>query len=316
MIPGEHITDVAGVDISKRWLDVAFARSGAHVRFANTAEGITELIACLHAHGVRRAGMEASGDYEHRLRSMLEEAGFEVVAHQPQEVRAFARFRRIKAKSDRMDAGVIALATQAYEGIVARRDRELVDLAHLMTVYEQMCDLLAQTRTCAEHDRLEEVMAMRRDLIAILSQKKQQALRMIMARVRARPDLVERFDLLNSLPGIGQVVALALVIRMPELGQLDHGKASALLGVAPFDRDSGTHKGQRFITGGRQRPRDMVYIAALAAKRMNTPFRAFAERLVAAGKPIKVAIVAVMRKLIEAANLVLGRGTPWVPTPN
>ena len=312
MVPGEHITDVAGVDIGKRWLDVGFVHSHAPQRFANTAEGIAALMACLHAYGVRRVGMEASGNYEHELRLLLEDAGFEAILHQPAEVHAFARFRRIKVKSDKADARLIAQATQAYEGIAARRDRELVDLAELMTLYEHVADLLAKTRTAAEHDRLEDVTILRQEMVAVLSQQKQQALSLIMARVRRRPDLVERFELLKSLPGVGQIVALALVIRMPELGQLDRGKASALLGVAPFDRDSGMHKGQRFITGGRRRPRDLVYIAALAAKRMDTTFKAFAQRLVTAGKPVKIAIVAVMRKLIEAANLVLKRKTPWI----
>lgn len=107
-------------------------------------------------------------------------------------------------------------------------------------------------------------------------------------------------------------MAAVLVIRMPELGVLKPGQAASLLGVAPFDRDSGATKGMRFITGGRARPRTFVYLAALAAKRINGVFRAFAEKLLGAGKPPKVAIVAVMRKLIEAANLVLKRQAQWV----
>ena len=107
-------------------------------------------------------------------------------------------------------------------------------------------------------------------------------------------------------------VAATLVVRMPELGQMRRGQAAALLGVAPYDRDSGQWKGQRFITGGRARPRRMLYLAALSARRCDPTLKAFAEHLAARGKPAKVVLVAVMRKLIEAANHILGRGQPWV----
>ncbi|MDB5470875.1 MAG: transposase family protein, partial [Caulobacter sp.] len=129
---------------------------------------------------------------------------------------------------------------------------------------------------------------------------------------KAEPDLLARFRLLISLPGVGPIVAASLVIRMPELGAMKRGQPAALLGVAPFDRDSGQLKGQRFIAGGRARPRRMVYIAALSAKRFDPALKAFAQRLADAGKPAKPIIVAVMRKLIEAANLVLARQQPWV----
>jgi transposase len=128
-------------------------------------------------------------------------------------------------------------------------------------------------------------------------------------------DLAQRLRLLTSLPGFGPVVAASLVIRMPELGAMKKGQAAALIGVAPFDRDSGQWKGQRFISGGRDRPRRMLYLAALAAKTFDPAFKAFAQALIGRGKPKKVAIVAVMRKLIEAANLILARATPWQRQP-
>lgn len=305
-------TDVAGVDIGKRWLDVGFYHDETHQRFPNTLAGIAELIACLRALGVKRVGMEASGNYERDVREALEVDGFQVVVFQPLEVKTFARWRRIRLKSDKADARLIALATQTYEGVSARRDPELIELAELLTVYEQASDLLATIKTQAEHDRLAEVVALREGMKAALSQTKKRTLALLLHRVKARPDWLKRFDLLRSLPGVGQVVALALLIRMPELGEMNPGQPAALLGVAPFDRDSGAHKGKRFITGGRARPRALVYIAALAAKRMNTGFKTFAKRLIDAGKPPKVAIVAVMRKLIEAANLVLKRQSPWI----
>ena len=137
----------------------------------------------------------------------------------------------------------------------------------------------------------------------------------VLARIKAHPDLLARFNLLRSLPGAGPIVAATLVVRMPELGSMKRGQAAALLGVAPFDRDSGQHKGRRLIGGGRARPRRMLYLAALAAKRCDPALRAFAEQLRARGKPAKLVVVAVMRKLIEAANLVLSRRQPWLRQP-
>ena len=312
MKQGEYSTVAAGLDIGKTWLDAALADVDMHQRFANTASGISELIAWLKPHGVTRVGMEASGNYERDVREALEADGYEVIVHQPQEIRAFARFRRLRAKSDKIDAGLIAKATAHWEGMVARRDKDLVEMAEILTLYEHVTDILAQTRTIAEHQRLKEVKEIQAEIVSQLFQQKQILIAMVLHRIRQRPDLAARFDLLKSLPGIGEVVAAVLVVRMPELGALKPGQAASLLGVAPFDRDSGATKGLRFISGGRARPRTFVYLAAIAAKRRAGVFRAFAEKLVNAGKPPKVAIVAVMRKLIEAANLVLKRQAPWI----
>ena len=311
MKQGEYSTVVAGLDIGKTWLDAALADVDVHQRFANTASGISELIAWLKPHGVTRVGMEATGNYERDVREALEADGYEVIVHQPQEIRAFARFRRLRAKSDKIDAVVIAKATAHWEGMAARRDKDLVEMAEILTLYEHVTDILARTRTIGEHQRLKEVKAVRAELINQLALQKKALKAMVLKRIRQRPDLVARFNLLQSLPGIGETVAVVLVVRMPELGALKPGQASSLLGVAPFDRDSGASKGMRFISGGRARPRTFVYLAAIAAKRKGA-FKAFAEKLINAGKPKKVAIVAVMRKLIEAANLVIKRQAPWI----
>lgn len=312
MKQGKSNTDVAGLDIGKLWLDGGLCHGQVHERFANGPAGFGDLLAWLRLHGVHRVGMEASGQYERAVREVLEAEGFEVVLFPPHEVKAFARYRRIRLKSDKADARLIAQAAAAYEGIVRRRDPELGKLAELMTGYEQVRDLLAQVKTMTEHYRLEALDTMGKELKEVLKLQKQRLLRMILSAIRARPDLAHRFDLLKSLPGIGDAVAACLVIRMPELGDLQPGQAASLLGVAPFDRDSGASHGKRFITGGRARPRVFVYLAALAAKRVNPGFKAFAQRLVHTGKPLKVVVIAVMRKLIEAANLVLKRRTPWL----
>lgn len=309
---GQDITQVAGLDISKAWLDVALSKSDAGQRFGNDTSGFARLIPWLRTHGVERVGMEATGGYERSVREALEASGFEVVVHQPIEVKAFGRYKRIRAKSDKIDARLIAQATAHWEGIIARRDPALGDLTELLSVYEHLTGALSQAKAFAEHIRSNLAKSHHDALIKDLKARKKAAFADIQAHIEANAYLKARYHLLQSLPGIGEVVAAVMVIRMPELGQLKPGQSAALLGVAPFDRDSGELKGRRFIQGGRARPRTFAYVAALAAKRMNTSFKRFADRLLDNGKPPKLIITAVIRKLIEAANLVLKRQTPWV----
>jgi len=310
---GKTSTKSAGIDVSKARLDVALAEDDARLEAANGPEGFAKVIAWLEGHEVVRVGLEASGGYERAAATRLREAGFEVVVHQPAEVRAFARFKRIRAKNDRIDAKVIALATAQTEAVKAANDPRLVELAERMTAYEQAADRLAQMKTCLEQVCLEDMKVGMLAQIRLATAWKAQLLRDILVRIKAWPDLARRYALLQSLPGYGTVVAACLVIRMPELGALPRGKASSLIGVAPWDRDTGQSNGKRHISGGRSRPRRMLYIAALAASRCDPGWAAFVQRLRAAGKSPKVSLVALMRKLIEAANLVLARGKAWVP---
>lgn len=304
-------TKVAGVDVGKAWLDAAVHGLEDDGRWANTTAGIGELIAWLKAREVGRVGMEATGGYERALRSALEAAGLEVVVHQPIEVKLFARLTRRRAKNDALDARLIAAATARIDTVRAASDPRLVDLAERLTAYEQITDQAAGLKTFMEHVTLKDLITDLRGQITVLTRLKARLLAGILQRIKAHADLLARYRLLLSLPGIGPVVAATLAVRMPELGAMKRGQAAALIGVAPFDRDSGQHRGQRFIVGGRSRPRRMLYLAALAARRCDPALKAFAQRLLDAGKPPKIAIVAVMRKLIEAANLVLQRRQPW-----
>ena len=234
-----------------------------------------------------------------------------MVVHQPLEVRLFARLKRLKAKNDRLDAALIAAATAQVDAVKAAADPRLQELAERLTAYEQVGDQLAELKTFMEQVRLRDVAADLRRQIGALAKLKLKLLRQVIAQIRTHADLLARYRLLLSLPGFGPAVAASLVVRMPELGQMRHGQAASLLGVAPFDRDSGQFRGLRFIAGGRTRARRMVYMAALSAKRCDPTFKAHADRLSAVGKAPKVVLVAVMRHLVEAANLVLGRGQPW-----
>lgn len=305
-------TKVAGVDVGKRRLDVAVHGLEDETTVENAVAGFSELIAWLKVREVGRVGLEATGGYERGVRAALEAAGFEVVVHQPIEVRLFAKLKRRRAKNDRLDAHLIAAATAQVEAVRAARDPRLADLSERLTAYELVTDKAADLKTFLESVTLRDLVAAIRAQIRSLERLKAKLLAEIVGRIKACPDLLDRFGLLLSLPGIGPVVAATLVVRMPELGGLRRGQAASLAGVAPFDRDSGQWKGLRFIQGGRSRPRRMLYLAALQARRCSPALKAFADQLAARGKPAKLILVAVMRKLIEAANLVLQRGQPWL----
>lgn len=307
----QRSTKIAGIDVGKHWLDVALHGRDEPRRFNNDAAGIQALIAWLGENTITRVGLEATAGYERAARLALEATGFAVIVHQPLEVKLFARLQRRKAKTDRLDAALIAAATAQVDTLRAAQDPRLAELAQRLTAYEQITDQAAQLKTFMEHVDLPDLDQALRDQIRQLSDLKARLAAQILARIKACTDLLARYRLLSSLPGVGPIVAASLVIRMPELGAMRRGQPAALLGVAPFDRQSGQWKGKSFIGGGRHRPRRMIYLAAIAAKRCDPGFRAFAQRLLDAGKPTKLALVAVMRKLIEAANLVLARQRPW-----
>lgn len=303
--------DVAGIDIAKKRLDVVVHKTGETFAVGNDEAGLAELIVRLRAAGVVRVGFEASGGFERSLRAALEAQSFEIVMHQPLEVRLFARLYRRKAKNDRIDAQTIAAATARVETLKAARDPLLAEMAERLSLYEHFADKLADLKIFRSSLTLADTRAFADKEIAKLRRLKAGLAADLVSRLRERPDLAHRHQLLMSLPGVGAIVAMALIVRMPELGALARGQAASLIGLCPFDRDSGAHKGQRFISGGRSRPRRFVYIAALHARR-RADFKGFADRLAAAGKKPKQIIVAVARKLIEAANLILVQNREWI----
>jgi transposase len=308
-------TAIAGIDVSKLRLDVAVELDGPALSVDNSASGHAALLAWLHRAGVERVGLEASGGYERAVAARLAEAGLEVVLHQPLEVRLFARLNRQRAKNDRIDARLIAAftASRVLRGMAA--DPRLAEFAERLTAYEQAADLVRQLKTHLEHTSLPDLVATLNQQLSQLIAHKQQLTRDLLVRLKAHPDFAHRFALLISLPGIGPICAMALCIRMPELGAMRRGQPAAMLGVAPFDHDSGPHRGQRHIAGGRARPRRLLYLAALAAMRSDPDFKAFYDRLAAAGKAPKLILVAIIRKLVEAANIVIARDKPWISQP-
>jgi transposase len=256
--------------------------------------------------------MEASGGYERGVAAYLRKQGFEVRLLQPAQVRAFAGFRLRRAKNYRIDAELIAACTAAIGGQAEAPDERLAACADRLTFVEQIEEDVARAKTRLEHIREPRLRRMvLRDIERLKARAKAELAR-IAATLRADEALGRRFELVLSVPGIGERTAVAIVVRMPEIGRLSREEAAALAGLAPFDDDSGTRRGQRHIAGGRARLRRSLYAAALAAAfRWNTALIALYRRLTGAGKPHKTALVACARKLIVYANTVVQRGTPW-----
>jgi transposase len=302
----------AGIDIGKAKLDCAIAERGAELCCDNSQDGRGQLIAFLKGHGVRRVGLEASGGYEIEVVDDLRAAGFEVIMFQPNQVRAYGQFKRKRAKNDRIDAILIAECTAAQDGVRAAPDPRLAAFAEHLTWIEQIEEDVARAKVRRERYRNPRLKAEIEGEIKRLGARKREEIRLLLKALRAHADLAHKIELLVSIEGIGERTALALVVRMPELGTLSREEAACLIGAAPFVHESGRYKGQRRTGGGRARARTSLFAAAQAAARQwNPALIAFYDRLVKAGKPHTVAIVARVRKMIIYANAVLQRDQPW-----
>ena len=303
----------AGIDVGKAWLDVATTGKVERARVSNDAAGIEVLAAWLAERGVERVGLEASGGYERLAARRLRTAGLDVRLFQPMQVKAFARFSLRRAKSDPLDAALIAECTAlAKADAPSARSEDLEALAERLRGLEQIEEDLVRAKTRREGFRLPELKARQEQEIARLKVLRRAEIKALMAEVQALPEQAQLFDLLISIPGVGPRTALAMLLLMPELGQLSREQAASLAGLAPFDDRSGRRVGQQHIQGGRGRLRNSLYAAALpAAFRWNPALVGLYQRLIANGKSHKLALVACARKLIVFANTVLQRQTPW-----
>jgi transposase len=309
-------TLTAGIDTAKRKLDVAVHESSARWQVDNTLLGWRSLAARLSQVGVTRVGIEASGGYEGGVVRHLRALGFTVLVLQPIQVRAYAKLRLRRAKNDALDAVLIAACAAAITQPRREADPRLADLAAHLTFVEQVEEDIARLKIRLEHvedKRLRRIALA--DIVRLKARRTAELLR-IANQLRSHEDLARRLDLVLSIPGIGERTALALVIRMPELGCVSREEAAALAGLAPFDHDSGQHKGQRHIAGGRGRLRRSLFAAALpAAFRWNKALIALYARLTARGKAHNAALIACARKLLIYANTVVQRGAPWTEKP-
>jgi transposase len=308
-----------GIDVAKDWLDVASTAGEAVTRFANDPEGIAALVAALTPQPPQLIVLEATGGHQTAVTAALAAAGLPVAVVNPRQVRDFARASGQLAKSDALDARVLARFAQRIQPPVRPLpDATSQDLAALLTRRRQLLEM--RTAEKNRRPRLAPRLRPRLDAHVVwLSQQIAELDRELDQTLRDSPLWREKEDLLRSIPGIGPVVARTLLATLPELGTLTPEQAAALAGVAPLNRDSGQRRGPRTIWGGRGAVRAALYMAVVSAIRCNPIIRPFDQRLTSAGKPVKVAMVACMRKVLTIANALLRDGVRWQaesrPTP-
>lgn len=296
--------------MSKAQLDVALRPAG---RFAvpNDEPGVAQLLTRLKAMPPTLVVLEATGGVELPVTTALALAGVPVVVINPRQVRDFAKATGQLAKTDAIDAGVLARFAEAIRPTPRRLpDEQTQALAALVTRRRQLIEMLT-----AEKNRLASARpAIRKHLrahISWLERALQQTDTDLAEAIRQSPVWREKDELLRSVPGIGPVLTTTLLANLPELGTLTHKQIAALVGVAPLNRDSGTLRGRRTVWGGRAQVRTVLYMAAIVAARFNPVIRSSYQRLCAAGKAKKVALVACMRKLLTIINAMLKQRTPW-----
>jgi len=303
---------VIGIDVSKDRLDVAIHPNGEHFAVSRDTPGLEALVSRLTPLGPVAIGVEATGGYETVVAARLAAAGLPVVVVNPAQVRHYAQALGQRAKTDPIDAGVIARFVAATKP----EPRPLPDEAT-----RRLTDLLARRSQIiemmvAERQRQKRLTAKRiqRSIARLLAalQKELSALEAdIDDAVRGSPAWREKEDLLASVPGVGKIIARTLIAELPELGSLDRRRIASLAGLAPWTRQSGQWRGKSFIGGGRSTVRAALFLGAMTAARHNPVLKAFRDRLVAGGKPKLVALIATARKLLTILNAIVREGKPW-----
>jgi len=300
-----------GIDVAQAHLVLAVRATTETWQVPNTDAAFPDLIARLRALAPTLIVLEATGGYEHAVLSAVAAAGLPIVAVNPRQVRDFAKAFGILAKTDQIDAAILALfAERVRPAVRALPDADTAELAALLARRRQLLDMLT-----AERHRLAQARpAVRRSLqqhIHWLEQRVHDFDDDLSRRIRRSPVWRAKEDLLRSAPGIGPVVARTLLAVLPELGRLPRRPLAALVGLAPFNRDSGRHRGRRCIWGGRRTVRAALYMATLVATRHNPAIRACYQRLLTAGKPTKVALTVCMHKLLTILNAMVRTHQPW-----
>lgn len=304
---------VVGIDISKARLDVGIVPTSERWNVPNDPDGLAELACKLSDLSPTLVVMEATGGLERPVRAVLEQAGLRCALVNPRQVRDFAKAMGILAKTDSLDAMVLAtfgekVAPEARPG----KDQESQELEALLKRRRQIIDMLT-----AEKNRLKlapsaKVRGHIEKHITWLSTSLDDLDKDLRTRIKNMPEWREKDKLIRSVPGVGPITGFTLLALLPELGQLNRKQIASLVGLAPFNRDSGTFKGQRRIWGGRGFVRSALYMAALSAIRWNHVIKAFYTRLIEAGKRPKVAITACMRKLLTILNSMVRKRTMWM----
>ena len=301
-----------GIDVAKDRLDVHVQPSGEAFAVARDGEGVARLTERLAALKPALVVSEATGGFEQVVAGSLAAAGLPIVVVNPRQIRDFARALGKLAKTDRIDAEIIALfAERVRPELRALPDAQARLLGELVARRRQLIEMMTAEGNRArqvETRRVKKRIDRHRDVLqAELSEIEAE----LDETIRGTPIWRDKDDLLKSVPGVGDALARTLIADLPELGQLDRKKIAALVGVAPFNRDSGTLRGKRTVWGGRAAIRATLYMAALVASRRNPVIAAFYKRLLAAGKAKKLALTACMRKLLTILNAIVRDQKPW-----
>ena len=303
----------AGIDVSKAWLDIALHPGRENWQVENTQKGIRKLIKRLQSMQIECIVVEATGGYEAQLVEEVSHAALPVSRVNPLRVRRFAQGMNWLAKTDKIDAKVLALfGEKARPRRVALPSTAEKRLSVLLKRRKQVLDMLS-----AEQNRREladkDVQLYIDKVIQVLKKQLEDLDAQIHDLIDQTPELKQKRDLLQSVPGVGVVLSATLVAQVPELGKCDRKEIAALAGVAPFNHDSGKKPGKRMIRGGRPFIRNVLYMATLSATRFNPIIQTMYQRLLNAGKLKKVAIVACMRKLLTIRNAIIRTRSPWQP---
>jgi len=306
---------VAGIDVSKARLDVLVLPQRIGIAIANVAADFAVLIRRLKQLKVSRVALEASGGLEYPVARALADAGFEVARVQPGRVRGFRTFLGRRAKTDALDAELIARFALAMpsDDIRAIPSRNAEAIRSLAARRRQIVDLAAQEKTRLRMTRDPFLIESLRSTIFHLNKERRRVEAALKDALDADEETKHKYELLCSIPGVGNAVATTLLTDLPELGTLNRHQAASLAGLAPHPEQSGTSRASAHIRGGRACVRTALYMAAVSAIRCNPPFKAFYKRLVGSGKPRKSAIVAVARKLVILANAIVRTNEPWNP---
>ena len=310
------ILRTVGIDISKDWLDAFAAPEGRASRFPNNSAGFRKLIAWIGS-GIDRIAYEPTGAFHRDFEDTLLKAGLPLYAINPFQVRSFARSIGRRAKTDAVDARMLAIMASAIEDLrptEARSEgqRELAEL-------QQIRDALVRDRTATTNRGRNLRTPVGKRVTRQRLRQIDRQLKLIDAEIRQRigeeKEMERRAEILTSIPGISDITAAGLIVHLPELGMLTRSRVASLAGLAPVTRESGNWKGHSFIQGGRHRVRTLLYMPALVAAQHNPDLRRKYEALLARGKPRKVALTAVMRKLLVLANALVQQDRTWTARP-
>lgn len=305
----------AGVDVGRDYFDVGFAPQGRTFRTPNTPGGVETVVARLRRAGVTKVVMESIGSFGARLVRALAEAGFEVGVVDPRRIKALRLAEGRRAKTDRLDAELIArFALTMSDAARPVPSKDAFQIRALSARRRQLVELAAIEKTRLKQALDAQIADSCRTMIELLTQERRRIEAQLEAMIDQDPANRRRGELLRTIPGIGPAVSTTLLTDLPELGRLDRRAVASLAGLAPHPNDSGTRAGRAHIQGGRPCVRTALYMAALTATRSDKGFKAEYQAMRTAGKPAKVALVAIARKLIVAANGMIKADRPWKAT--